>query len=179
MSWGVSRWEYWSGLPCPPPGDLPNPGIEPRSPALQVDSLPSEPPGKPKNTEVGSLSLLQGIFLTQESNQVFCIAGAFFTSWATRQPGILFSFSIKITISGISLEKNHQDRITHTHTHIHNLGYGQAWNWHPKWASRKNHQGRINTHTLSVCLSRVQTSLELTSQMSFHKKAQDKTRSSA
>ena len=37
--------EYWSRLPCPPPGDLPNPGIEPRSPALQVDSLPSEPPG--------------------------------------------------------------------------------------------------------------------------------------
>ena len=36
-----------SGLPCPPPGDLPNAGIEPRSPALQADSLPSEPPGKP------------------------------------------------------------------------------------------------------------------------------------
>ena len=35
------------GLPCPPPGDLPNPGIEPRSPALQVDPSPSEPPGKP------------------------------------------------------------------------------------------------------------------------------------
>ena len=45
-----------------------NPGIEPRSPALQVDSFPSEPPGKPKNTGVGSLSLLQRIFLTQESN---------------------------------------------------------------------------------------------------------------
>ena len=56
------------GLPCPPPGDLPNPGIVPRSPALQADSLPSEPPGKPKNTGVGSLSLLQGIFPTQESN---------------------------------------------------------------------------------------------------------------
>ena len=40
----------------------------PRSPALQADSLPSEPPGKPKNTGVGSLSLLQGIFLTQELN---------------------------------------------------------------------------------------------------------------
>ena len=52
----------------PPPGDLPNPGIEPRSPALQVDSLPAEPPGKPKNTGVGSLSLLQGIFQAQESN---------------------------------------------------------------------------------------------------------------
>ena len=42
---------------CPPPGDLPNPGMKPRSPALQVDSLPVEPPGKPKNTGVGSLSL--------------------------------------------------------------------------------------------------------------------------
>ena len=45
--WGFSRQEYWSGLPCPPPGDLLNPGIEPRSPASQVDSLPSEPPRKP------------------------------------------------------------------------------------------------------------------------------------
>ena len=45
---GFSRQEYWSGLPFPSPGDLPNPGIEPRSPALQVDSLPSELPGKPK-----------------------------------------------------------------------------------------------------------------------------------
>ena len=42
-----SRPEYWSALPCPPSGDLPNPGIEPRSPALLADSLPSEPPGKP------------------------------------------------------------------------------------------------------------------------------------
>ena len=43
--WGFSRQEYWSGLPCPPPGDLPNLGTEPRSPASQVDSLLSEPPG--------------------------------------------------------------------------------------------------------------------------------------
>ena len=42
---GFSRQEYWSGLPCPSPGDLPNPGIEPGSPALQVGSLLSEPPG--------------------------------------------------------------------------------------------------------------------------------------
>ena len=64
-----SRQEYWSGLPFPSPGDLPNPGIEPRSPTLQVDSLSAEPEGKPKNTGMGSLSLLQGIFLTQESNR--------------------------------------------------------------------------------------------------------------
>ena len=50
-------------------GDLPNPRIKPRSPALEVDSLPAEPPGKPKNTRLGSLSLLQGIFPTQESNR--------------------------------------------------------------------------------------------------------------
>ena len=68
LSMGFLRQEYWSGLPCPSPGDLPNPGIEPSSPALQVDSLPSEPPGKPMNTGVGNLSLLQGIFLTQESS---------------------------------------------------------------------------------------------------------------
>ena len=49
-------------------GNLPNPGIKPRALTLQVDSLSSEPPGKPMNTGVGSLSLLQGIFLTQESN---------------------------------------------------------------------------------------------------------------
>ena len=44
--------------PFPSPGDLPNPGIEPRSPALRADSLPAEPQGKPKNTGVGSLSPL-------------------------------------------------------------------------------------------------------------------------
>ena len=41
-----SRQEYWSGFPFPSPGDLPNPGIEPRAQALQTDALPSEPPGK-------------------------------------------------------------------------------------------------------------------------------------
>ena len=63
-----SRPEYWSGLPFPSPGDLPNPGIEPRSPTLQVDSLPAESQGKPKNTGVGNLSLLQAIFPMQELN---------------------------------------------------------------------------------------------------------------
>ena len=56
-------------LPFPSPGDLPNPGLKPRSPTLEADSLPAEPQGKPENTGVGSLSLLKGIFLTQGSNQ--------------------------------------------------------------------------------------------------------------
>ena len=47
LSKGFSRQEYWSGLPSPSPGDFSDPGIETRSPALQADSLPSEPPEKP------------------------------------------------------------------------------------------------------------------------------------
>ena len=47
-SMGFSRQEYWSGLPFPSPGDLPDPGIEPRSPAFQADALTSVPPGKPE-----------------------------------------------------------------------------------------------------------------------------------
>ena len=46
QSMGFSRKEYWSKLPLPSPGDLPDPGIEPQSPALQADALPSQPPGK-------------------------------------------------------------------------------------------------------------------------------------
>ena len=53
LSMEFSRPEYWSGQPFPSPGNLPNPAIEPRSPALQADSLPAEPQGKPKNTGVG------------------------------------------------------------------------------------------------------------------------------
>ena len=128
--WLHGLYKPWNSLGqntgvLPSPGDLPNPGIEPRSPTVQVEFLPAEPPGKPKNTEVGSLSLLQWIFLTQESNwgllhcrwilyqlsyqgsprilewvtysfssgsswprnwtRVSCIAGGFFTSWATRE----------------------------------------------------------------------------------------------
>ena len=90
LSMGFSRQEYWSGVPLPVDytvhgilqarilewvavpfsrGILPTPGMEPGSPAMWVDSLSAEPPGKPKNTGVGSLSLLQWIFLTQGSNQ--------------------------------------------------------------------------------------------------------------
>ena len=54
-SMGFSRQEYWSGLPFPSPGDLLDPGIEPRSPILQADTLTSAPPGKPLNTRIQSL----------------------------------------------------------------------------------------------------------------------------
>ena len=78
-----SRQEYWSGLPYSPSGGLPNQGTEPRSPTLQVDSLPSEPPEKPMNTGVSSLSLLQGIFSTQESPplQMDSLTAGLFNNW--------------------------------------------------------------------------------------------------
>ena len=69
QSMEFSRPRYWSGSPFPSPGDLPNLGVEPRSPALRADSLPAETPGKPKNTGVGSLSLLHKIFPTEELSQ--------------------------------------------------------------------------------------------------------------
>ena len=52
LSVGFSRQEYWSGLPFPSPGDLLNPGVEPGSPALKADSLPSEPLKKPKTHSI-------------------------------------------------------------------------------------------------------------------------------
>ena len=92
-----SRQKYcWSGLPFPSPGNLPDPGIKSRSPALQADSLPAEPKRKPKNTGVGSLSLLQQILLTQESKQ---------SLWHYRQ--ILYQLSYLIfffpNISGLNI----------------------------------------------------------------------------
>ena len=59
-----SKQEHWSGLPCPPPEDLPNPGIEPGSPALQVDSLPPELPGKHSRAEGKTIK-------PQQSDDVF------------------------------------------------------------------------------------------------------------
>ena len=65
---GILQARILTWVAFPSPGDFPNLGIEPRSSALQVDSLPAEPQGKPKNRGMGILSLLQGFFLTQESN---------------------------------------------------------------------------------------------------------------
>ena len=58
LSMEFSRQEYWSGVPFSSPGDLPDPGIEPGSPAFQVDSLPSESPGKPRLWALTILFLL-------------------------------------------------------------------------------------------------------------------------
>ena len=111
LSMGFSRQEYWSGLPFPSPGDLLDPGIEPRSPSLQTDSLPPEPAGKPKIHESESHSVVsdslqphdykvhgilqarnlewiafpfsRGSSQPRDQTQVSRIAGGFFTCWTT------------------------------------------------------------------------------------------------
>ena len=73
-------------LSLPSPGDLPNPGIEPRSPALQADSLPAEPQGEPKNTGGGVVyPFSRGSSQPRNQTRVSCIAGGFFTNWAIRE----------------------------------------------------------------------------------------------
>ena len=78
-------------MPCPPLEDLPNPGIEPRSPTLQADSSPSEPPGKPQNTGVGRLSLLQGNVLPDPGIKLGSPALQV-DSLPAELPGVLFFF---------------------------------------------------------------------------------------
>ena len=77
-----------------------NPGIEPRS--LQADSLPGEPQGKPKNTGVGSLFLLWGSSQPRNRTRVSCIAGRFFTSWATREAKCVHKPNVRFGIINLT-----------------------------------------------------------------------------
>ena len=76
QSMEFSRPEHWSGWPFPSPGDLPNPGMEPRSPALQVDSLPAEPQGKP-----GLMSLGRSLLSTFSGMKTWAVEKKVFYTW--------------------------------------------------------------------------------------------------
>ena len=86
-SMGFSRQEYWSGLPFPSPGDLPNPGIEPRSPALQTDALPSDP-----RSLVFPILLFSSIFLHRSLRKAFL--SPCYSLELCIQMGISFLFSL-------------------------------------------------------------------------------------
>ena len=85
-----SRPEYWSGLLFPSPRDLPNPGIEPRSAALQADSLPAGSPGKPRILEWVAYPFSRGSSQPWNQTVVSCTAGRFFASSATREAPTVF-----------------------------------------------------------------------------------------
>ena len=111
---GILQARILECVASPPLGDLPNPGIKLKSPALQVDSLPSEPPRKPKNTGVDTYFLSRGSSWPRNWTGVSCIAGGFFTSWATREAWLAAYISF-LTFSFFS----HSLLFLHTHTHIH------------------------------------------------------------
>ena len=73
------------GKPFPSPGDLPNPGIEPRSCALQADSLPAEPQGSPRILKWVAYPFSNGSSQPRNQTGIFCIAGGFFNNWAIRE----------------------------------------------------------------------------------------------
>ena len=73
---GFSRQKYWSGVPLPSPGGLPNPGIEPGSPTFQADALTSEPPGKPYGKGIR----------WQMRKHCFCLKATVFVSWVSYGP---------------------------------------------------------------------------------------------
>ena len=85
-SMGFSRQEYWSGLPFPSPGDLPDPGVEPRSPALQADTLTSEPLGKPQSGDKSFTSIMRKLmsclqnklsYVNEKNTYLFLVPGCF------------------------------------------------------------------------------------------------------
>ena len=78
----------WSGQPFSSPGDPHNPGIEPRSPTLQADSLPAEPQGKPKNTGAEAYSFSSKSSQPRSLTRVFCIASGLFTNQVIREAPI-------------------------------------------------------------------------------------------
>ena len=75
-TYGIFQAKYWSGLPFPSPGDLPHPGIEPRSPALQADALRSEPPGKLRTSWMEAIRNV-----LQARAQVQCLVVFLVSSW--------------------------------------------------------------------------------------------------
>ena len=94
---GFPRQEYWSGLPFPSPGDLSDPGIEPKSPTLQADTLTSEPPGKPiKKAEHQRI----------DGFELGCLRRLLRVPWATRRlsQSILKEISPEYSLEGLMLK---------------------------------------------------------------------------
>ena len=106
-----SSQEYWNGFPFPSPGNLPDPGIEPRSSALQADSLPSAPPGKPKTIEY-LLTVLWGETQMRCCNlseaYIVCLLSFSNIGDGSSVNYIKFNFAVyeEITTSKNMLEKN-------------------------------------------------------------------------
>ena len=96
---GFPRQGHWSGLPFPPPGDLPDPGIEPESPALQADSLSSEPTGKPEVLREPSNRVYKG--LNKKFNARWSLEASILDTIILL--AFLLSCALKLAIPGVLL----------------------------------------------------------------------------
>ena len=116
----------------------PNPGIEPRSPALQANALPSEPPRKPKNSGVGCPVLLQWIFWPRNQTGVSCIAGGFFISSELPGKPITIPLILKLSIKSLLPNVNCKHPIL----------------WTPAWLLQYNNSCTLSEPSpLTYCLS--------------------------
>ena len=114
QSMEFSRQEYWSGLPFHSPGDLPNPGIEPRSPALQMDFLPSEPPEKHKHSYKPAAAAAKSL----PSCPTLCDPMDS-SPPGSPVPGILQARTLEsVAISFSSYKPSYLHKSPHTHTHF-------------------------------------------------------------
>ena len=135
---GFSRQEHWSGLPCPPPGDLPDPGTEPRSPALQADS---EPLGKPLPSTASSVQSLSRVRL-------------FTTTWTVgHQAPLSLEFSRKecwsgslSLLQGIFPTQGSNPGLPRCRLMLYHLSHGEAWG-RGNGTGSKNH---VNSTSLNV-----------------------------
>ena len=157
QSMELSRPEYWSGQPFPYPGDLPNPGIELRSLALQAGSLPAEPPGKPKKTGVGSLSILQQIFLTWKSNQHFlhCRQILYQLSYQVKyQAKVIFHHQPTVLLFPL-------EHLTPLSGSLHSMTFLRRWPWWRRGERSKKVEETIPLKLLTCRVSSVTGSLRL------------------
>ena len=142
-SMGFSRQDYWNGLPFPSPGDLPDPGIERRSPALQADTLTSEPPGKPTQ------NYIKKIFMTQITTMVWSLTNSQ-TCWNAKSSGP-YEASLWTKASGgdgIPVELFQilkDDAVKVLHSICHQIWKTQQWS--PNWKGQFSFQSQRKAMT--------------------------------
>ena len=136
LSMGFSRQEYWSGLPCPPPGDLPDPGIKPISPAapaLQADSLPLSHQGSPKKLQEPQRNIHKDV----NQHDVRCV-----------QPNSVVCFNLKVKVSHLVMPTLCDPM--HWSSSVHGLLQGRILEWVAISFSRGSSRPRDQTQVSCI-----------------------------
>ena len=143
-----SRQGHWSGLPCPPPGDLPNPGIEPMSSASRWIHLSHQ--GSPRILDWVAYPLSRGSSLPSNWTGVSCIAGQFFTSWATTYICICVCVCVCVCVYGFPGGASGKESACQCMRHkryqfnlwVRKISWRRAWQPTPVFLPRESHGQR-------------------------------------